>query len=171
MSDFQNFIHRLCPDGVDYRPLGEVSEMKRGTSLTQKNAIEGPYPVISGGREPAFYCNSFNREGETITVAGSGAGAGYVQYWNTKIFVCDAFSIKGKECLDTKYLYYCLTNMQERIYSTKKGGGVPHVHISSIEGFDIPVPVIGEEFDCALVGEKGTWYDHKVSVTEPVKEE
>ena len=40
-----------------------------------------------------------------------------------------------------------------------------------VYGFDIPVPVIGEEFDCALVGEKGTWYDHKVSVTEPVKEE
>ena len=40
-----------------------------------------------------------------------------------------------------------------------------------VYGFDIPVPVIGEEFDCALIGEKGTWYDHKVSVTEPVKEE
>ena len=40
-----------------------------------------------------------------------------------------------------------------------------------VYGFDIPVPAIGEEFDCALIGEKGTWYDHKVSVTEPVKEE
>ena len=38
-------------------------------------------------------------------------------------------------------------------------------------GFDIPVPAIGEEFDCALVGEKGTWYDHKVMVTDPVKAE
>ncbi len=33
-------------------------------------------------------------------------------------------------------------------------------------GFDIPVPVIDEEFDCALIGSKGKWYDHKVSVTE-----
>lgn len=47
-----------------------------------------------------------------------------------------------------------------------KDGTTEEVH-----GFDIPVPVIGEEFDCALVGTKGTWYDHKVSVTEPVKEE
>ncbi|MBQ8116986.1 MAG: sirohydrochlorin cobaltochelatase [Lachnospiraceae bacterium] len=38
-------------------------------------------------------------------------------------------------------------------------------------GFDIPVPAIGKEFDVALVGEKGTWYDHKVSVSEPVKAE
>jgi len=35
-------------------------------------------------------------------------------------------------------------------------------------GFDIPVPAIGEEFDCALVGKKGKWYDHKVMVSDPV---
>lgn len=31
--------------------------------------------------------------------------------------------------------------------------------------FDIPVPAIDEPFDVALVGEKGKWYDHKVSVS------
>ena len=35
-------------------------------------------------------------------------------------------------------------------------------------GFDIPVPAIGEEFDVALVGKKGKWYDHKVMVSDPV---
>ena len=30
--------------------------------------------------------------------------------------------------------------MQDKIYATKKGGGVPHVHISSIENFLIPIP-------------------------------
>ena len=35
-------------------------------------------------------------------------------------------------------------------------------------GFDIPVPAIGEEFDCALIGKKGKWYDHKVMVSNPV---
>ena len=38
-------------------------------------------------------------------------------------------------------------------------------------GFDIPVPAIGEEFDVALVGKKGTWYDHKVMVSDPVPAE
>jgi len=37
-----------------------------------------------------------------------------------------------------------------------------------VYGFDIPVPVIGEEFDCALLGKKGKWYDHKVMVSNPV---
>ena len=38
-------------------------------------------------------------------------------------------------------------------------------------GFDVPVPAIGEEFDLALIGTKGKWYDHKVSVTDPVPAE
>ena len=40
-----------------------------------------------------------------------------------------------------------------------------------VYGFDIPVPAIDEEFDVALIGTKGKWYDHKVSVKNPVKDE
>ena len=39
-----------------------------------------------------------------------------------------------------------------------------------VYGFDIPVPVLDEEFDVAILGEKGTWYDHKVSVSDPIAE-
>ncbi len=38
-----------------------------------------------------------------------------------------------------------------------------------VNGFDIPVEAVGEDFDCALIGTKGTWYDHVVSVSNPVK--
>lgn len=33
--------------------------------------------------------------------------------------------------------------------------------------FDVPVDVLGEEFDLALIGKKDVWYDHKVSISEP----
>ena len=39
-----------------------------------------------------------------------------------------------------------------------------------VYGFDIPVPAIGEDFDLALIGKAGKWYDHKVSVSNPVPE-
>lgn len=38
-----------------------------------------------------------------------------------------------------------------------------------VNAFDVPVPAIDEEFDLALIGTKGKWYDHKVSVKNPVK--
>ena len=41
--------------------------------------------------------------------------------------------------------------------------------IKEVNGFDIPVEAIGEDFDCALIGTKGKWYDHVVSVSNPVK--
>ena len=40
-----------------------------------------------------------------------------------------------------------------------------------VHGFDIPVPVIGEEVDLALIGTKGKWYDHKVRISNVVKAE
>lgn len=40
-----------------------------------------------------------------------------------------------------------------------------------VYGFDVPVPVIGEEFNLALIGTKGKWYDHKVKVSDPVAED
>lgn len=41
-------------------------------------------------------------------------------------------------------------------------------YTEEVYGFDIPVPVLDEEFDVALLGKKGKWYDHKVSVSNPV---
>ncbi|MDE7266146.1 MAG: iron transporter [Lachnospiraceae bacterium] len=40
-----------------------------------------------------------------------------------------------------------------------------------VNGFDVPVPALETEFDLALIGKKGTWYDHKVSVSNPVLSE
>ena len=40
----------------------------------------------------------------------------------------------------------------------------------TVYGFDIPVPALDEEFDLALIGTKGKWYDHKVKVTSDFKE-
>lgn len=36
-----------------------------------------------------------------------------------------------------------------------------------VHGFDIPVPYLDDEYDVALIGKKGVWYDHKVSVSNP----
>lgn len=40
-----------------------------------------------------------------------------------------------------------------------------------VYGFDVPVPALETEFDLALIGTKGKWYDHKVSVSNPVPED
>ena len=37
-----------------------------------------------------------------------------------------------------------------------------------VYGFDVPVPVLDEPFDVAILGSKGKWYDHTVTVSTPV---
>ena len=35
-----------------------------------------------------------------------------------------------------------------------------------VYGFDVPVEALDQEFDLAILGKKGKWYDHKVSVAD-----
>ena len=134
LEEFQN-----CP--IEWKELGEVALLKRGKTITSKTATEGPYPVISGGQKPAYFHGEFNREGETITVAGSGAYAGFVMYWDEPIFVSDAFSIEPlKGALIPKFLYHYLLEKQEILFSLKKGSGVPHVYPKDVSKILIPIP-------------------------------
>lgn len=126
---------------VEWKSLGEVAELKRGTTITAKSKSDGDIPVISGGQKPAYYNDKFNRENETVTIAGSGAYAGFVSYWNEPIFVADAFSIKpSRDLLNTLYIYHILKSKQDMIYKLKKGVGVPHVYPKDLGKFLIPIP-------------------------------
>ena len=140
MNRVEELIQQLCPNGVEWKKLGEVCELCRGTVITQKEAIKGNVPVISGGQTPAYFHNKANRPGNTIVVAGSGAYAGFVSFWEIPIFVSDAFTIKPHNELNVKFVFYFLKTIQHKIYATKKGAGIPHVHGSSIQNFEIPIP-------------------------------
>ena len=130
----------LCPEGVERVKLGEVCHFKRGNSISSKEAVAGNVPVISGGIKPSFYHSQSNRNGNSITVAGSGASAGYVNYWEIPIWVADAFTIEPDEKLSRKFTYLYLKNNQKKIFRLQKGAGVPHVHGTDLTGLSIPLP-------------------------------
>ena len=136
------YLERLLDgEAVEWKTLGEVAEFKRGQTITQKTAQAGVYPVISGGQQPAYYIDQYNRTGQTITVAGSGAYAGFVMFWNEPIFVSDAFSIKAnEEVLLPRYVFHFLLNKQNSIFNLKRGSGVPHVYAKDLAVFSIPIP-------------------------------
>ena len=152
MSRLKALTEALCPEGVEYKKLGEICEFKRGQTITKKDVVKGNVPVIAGGREPAYYHNAANRTGETIAVAGSGAYAGFVSYWMAPVFLSDSFSVHPDgSLLSVKYVYYFLKSIQGKIYATKKGSGVPHVHGSFIAKFLIPLPPLSEQKRLAAI--------------------
>ena len=150
MSRLADLINELCPDGVEYKPLGGVAELKRGQSITKKSITPGDIPVIAGGRKPAYFTSSANRTGMTIVVAGSGAYAGFVSYWDQPIFVSDAFSVKvNEEILVPRFTYHWMCGKQKELYSLKSGGGVPHVYPKDVAKFKCPIPPL--EVQCEIV--------------------
>ena len=154
-----NILEEIQNCHVEWKELGEVALLKRGKTITSKTAIDGPYPVISGGQKPAYFHGEFNREGETITVAGSGAYAGFVMYWDEPIFVSDAFSIEPLEgALIPKFLYHYLLEKQEILFSLKKGSGVPHVYPKDVSKILIPIPPIEIQEKIVKILDKFTDY-------------
>ncbi|WP_033617775.1 restriction endonuclease subunit S [Helicobacter pylori] len=141
MNKIEQLLQTLAPDGVGFRKLGEVCDFQKGKSITKKAVTFGKVPVISGGRQPAYYHNEANRSGETIAVSSSGVYAGCVSYWDIPVFLADSFSVSPKQkTLTPKYLFYYLTTQQDAIYATKSTGGIPHVYSKDLQNFLIPIP-------------------------------
>ena len=55
MSKLQELIQRLCPDGVEYKPLGEVGTFTRGNGLQKKDFTESGVGCIHYGQIYTYY--------------------------------------------------------------------------------------------------------------------
>ncbi len=141
MHKIERLLQTLAPKGVEFRKLGEVCDFQKGKSITKKAVTFGKVPVISGGRQPAYYHNEANRSGETIAISSSGVYAGYVSYWDIPVFLADSFSVSPKQkTLMPKYLFHYLTTQQDAIHATKSTGGISHVYSKDLQNFLIPIP-------------------------------
>ena len=132
-------------DGVEIKTLGEIIQVKKGEYITRKDAIEGIYPVILGGKEPAYYIDKYNHTGKAIVISRSGASAGYVSFWNEPIFVTDGFLIEPRENVTIEFLYYLLKSKQMQLHSSQKGGAIPHVTPTLIGAIEIALPPLSEQ--------------------------
>lgn len=106
MNRIEEMIKRLCPKGVESVKLGDYCSFSRGQNLSSANAVFGNVPVISGGQKPSFYHNQANREENSIAVAGSGAYAGYVSFWDHPVWIADAFTVEPCDKL-LKNMFTC----------------------------------------------------------------
>lgn len=118
-----------------------TNDIQKGMSITQKDTKEGVYKVVAGGTNFAYTHNQFNRDAFTITVSASGANAGFINFWKEKIFASDCTTIRGKNDIETEYIFNVLKYIcQEDIYLMAKGSAQPHVYPEDIKSLKIPLP-------------------------------
>jgi type I restriction enzyme M protein len=128
----------------ELRKLAEIADIRKGQAITQKKTNPGLVPVIAGGQSPAYFHDTANRDGRTITVSASGAYAGFVNYFEIPIFASDCSTIQSKDetIVRTDYIFRVLKEIQDQIYELQSGGGQPHVYPSDLVELEIPVPPI-----------------------------
>lgn len=123
-----------------------IVSITKGKSITKNKVNSGNIPVIAGGKVSPYSHSEYNQEANCITVSASGT-AGYVWYHNYPIWASDCNVIRSlneKENI-TKFVYYCMKEMQALIYDLKKGANQPHVYKKDLENFKIPLPPIEKQ--------------------------
>lgn len=143
MSKLDELIKELCPNGVEYKELKNLCEIKKGVQLNKEKLLEeAEYPVINGGISPSGYWNDYNVKENTITISQGGASAGYVQYISTKFWAgahCYYLELKDKN-INYRYIYHFIKMKQDKLTSSQVGAGIPSVEKKILENLVIPVP-------------------------------
>ena len=132
---------------TNIKRLGDICIVRRGTTITQKEARDGNIPVVGGGVKPSYFHDQPNRKGNTITVSASGASAGFINFYIEPIFASDCSTVEPKDnSVDVRYIYRAMQNLQPYIYAKLKAGAAqPHVYAKDIAELEIPIPTLKEQ--------------------------
>ena len=143
MSKLQELIKQHCPNGVEYKKLGELISIYTGVQFNKRDMNEqGMYPVINGGINPSGFVDNYNEEASTITVSQGGASAGYVA-WQYQPFWAGAHCFVVKIISDkllNRYLFFFLKNQEFLLQQMQHGAGIPALNRDRIRNLEIPVP-------------------------------
>ena len=142
MSRLEELIQQLCPDGVEYRKLGDICNVIRGKRLTTKELSESSeFPVYHGGITPIGYYSQFNRESYSTMIINVGASAGTVGFSYEKFWSSDGcFCFTHNELINQKYLFFVFQSLEYNIKSKVRKAGIPTLDNKDVECIIIPLP-------------------------------
>lgn len=136
MSNLEELIERLCPDGVEYKELSEVLTIRNGKDY--KHFGEGNVPVYGSGGIMTYIDTAVcEKPSVLIPRKGSLDKLYFVQepFWTVDtIFYTDI----NVDIVEPKYIFYYL--QKEHLEKLNKAGGVPSLTQSVLNKVKLPVP-------------------------------
>jgi len=160
----QEELNKLCPDGVSYKPLWEVTIWDKKFNAVDKykqhKTINYPYLLaselfslekedgdvflLSTGEQTGWTTEELAGdnlcEGEVVAIPWGGTPN--VKYYNGKFVTADnriATSI-DTALLCNKFLYYWMQNNIDTIASFYRGSGIKHPNMKKVLDMEIPIP-------------------------------
>ena len=123
--------------------LGDMCEIYNGKNITEKQFIDGEYPVIGGGKNYIGYHNEFNAPENTITISKDGS-CGIIIKHKQKIFVSNhGFYINyiNTNIVTNNYFYNYLLLIENVLSSYGKGASQQGIIKNDIlTKVKIPIP-------------------------------
>ncbi|WCF28301.1 restriction endonuclease subunit S [Xylella fastidiosa] len=142
MSRIDELIAALCPEGVEFKRLGEIFDMKAGKFISSneisKNQDEHFLYPCYGGNGIRGFVRQNNQEGKYILIGRVGA-CGNVKRTHGKFFVTDnAVICDSKVEVDIDWAFHLLSVMNLNQYAMKSAQ--PVLAVRTIEQVKVPLP-------------------------------
>lgn len=161
MNKIEKLINELCPKGVEWKEVGEVSQLKKGKQLNKSLLTkEGKYPAYNGGQSESGRTEQYNVNENTTIISQGGASAGFVNFITTK-FWANAhcyYLIPNKKIIDNRYLYHFIKMNQKMLMESHYGPGIPALKVNSISTIKIPIPPLEIQEEIVKILDKFTDY-------------
>ena len=161
MTYIDEMIKDLCPDGVEWKELGEVCDVNKGKQLNKELLTnDGKYPAYNGGKTYSGRTNDYNVEANTIIVSQGGASAGFVNFVTSK-FQANAhcyYLLPDLEKVDNRFLYHFVKMKQSYLMEFQHGAGIPALKLEKLANLQIPLPPLKIQQEIVQILDKFTEY-------------
>ena len=148
MNRIEKLIAELCPDGVEWRKLGEVCGLIT-TGKLNANAMEenGIYPFFTCDEKP-YRINTYAFDLEAILISGNGSKVGHLNYYKGKFNAYQRTYVLGlfSELIRPMFLFHFLKgHLKNYIFINSRKGSVPYITLPMLQNFPIPIPPLSEQ--------------------------
>lgn len=150
MSKIDDMIKNLCPNGVEYKKLGEFAKRVKGTPITaaqmkQIASENGEIRIFAGGKtvvnaKEKDIPNANITRVPAVLVQSRGM-IDFVYYDKPFTFKNEMWAYTFDNKVSTKFFYYVLKNNVNHFRSlTESMGAFPQIALPDTEKFSVPVP-------------------------------
>ena len=151
MSKLEELIQELCPDGVEYKTLGELCNTITTGKLNANAMVEnGEYPFYTCDSTP-YRIDKYAFDEESILISGNGSQVGHVNYYKGKFNAYQrTYVLYDFKEIHVKYLLHYLKGyLRNYIIVHSKKGSIPYITLPMLKEFKLPVPPL--EVQCEIV--------------------
>ena len=172
MSRLADLINELCPDGVEYKPLDEVAELKRGSGMPKKMFTDAGIPAIHYGhiytkygiytKVAAAYVDKANSQKLTLVYPGdlvvANTSENLEDVGKAVTWLGESVAVTGghatvvrSSVMNTVFLSYYFRTEEFSRKKQRYSRGTKVIELSAVNLAKILIPVPPLEVQCEIV--------------------